>query len=432
MELKLGRNDPCHCGSGRKYKKCHLPQDEQRLAQEREAKRKEEQSQEPPLKPDEIATLMEQLAPVLPDSERAGFERLSAQLGPLLEYQERQPQIEAASETLEKYREEFLQFQKDQNAYLARVQQLFAEPRYASLRFTADEVRTALVKAGLDYRMGFNKASAPMLRKAIVSVANKERRIHMAMHLALSLPDLVNAERYMDGWIVQSSAHMTAELQKEANPFLFEMFSHGYDAILQQRDASDDAILSELGVDRDRLMKMSPAEIDALCDTFRNDPVKSARIESVIAGRFTQEDAQAVAGRLEQEVLKWLATDEAKPLLLAPSEVEPYANVLAEKWDERVKSTGTGKPTKRDFQQTFWPAVRQMAQGVFTPERKQQFVIKAKDYVSQLFSQGKKEIAASLSATLDPLDSVEPESNLFLLSLCYFSLHAYLNRLPEP
>jgi hypothetical protein len=22
-EPKLGRNDPCHCGSGRKFKKCH-------------------------------------------------------------------------------------------------------------------------------------------------------------------------------------------------------------------------------------------------------------------------------------------------------------------------------------------------------------------------------------------------------------------------
>jgi uncharacterized protein YecA (UPF0149 family) len=22
-EPKLGRNDPCHCGSGKKYKKCH-------------------------------------------------------------------------------------------------------------------------------------------------------------------------------------------------------------------------------------------------------------------------------------------------------------------------------------------------------------------------------------------------------------------------
>jgi uncharacterized protein YecA (UPF0149 family) len=23
LEPKLGRNDPCHCGSGRKFKKCH-------------------------------------------------------------------------------------------------------------------------------------------------------------------------------------------------------------------------------------------------------------------------------------------------------------------------------------------------------------------------------------------------------------------------
>ncbi len=26
--MKLGRNDPCHCGSGEKYKKCHLQKDE--------------------------------------------------------------------------------------------------------------------------------------------------------------------------------------------------------------------------------------------------------------------------------------------------------------------------------------------------------------------------------------------------------------------
>jgi hypothetical protein len=25
---KIGRNDPCHCGSGQKYKKCHLPKDD--------------------------------------------------------------------------------------------------------------------------------------------------------------------------------------------------------------------------------------------------------------------------------------------------------------------------------------------------------------------------------------------------------------------
>ncbi len=29
MPALVGRNDPCHCGSGKKYKKCHLSQDEE-------------------------------------------------------------------------------------------------------------------------------------------------------------------------------------------------------------------------------------------------------------------------------------------------------------------------------------------------------------------------------------------------------------------
>jgi hypothetical protein len=34
---QLGRNEPCHCGSGRKYKKCCLEDDASRLRSEREA-----------------------------------------------------------------------------------------------------------------------------------------------------------------------------------------------------------------------------------------------------------------------------------------------------------------------------------------------------------------------------------------------------------
>jgi uncharacterized protein YecA (UPF0149 family) len=30
---KVGRNDPCPCGSGKKYKKCHMMEDQQRDAQ---------------------------------------------------------------------------------------------------------------------------------------------------------------------------------------------------------------------------------------------------------------------------------------------------------------------------------------------------------------------------------------------------------------
>lgn len=32
----IGRNDPCHCGSGKKYKKCHLEADEKINRKERE------------------------------------------------------------------------------------------------------------------------------------------------------------------------------------------------------------------------------------------------------------------------------------------------------------------------------------------------------------------------------------------------------------
>lgn len=35
MEPNLGRNDPCHCGSGKKYKQCHLAADEAKAREER-------------------------------------------------------------------------------------------------------------------------------------------------------------------------------------------------------------------------------------------------------------------------------------------------------------------------------------------------------------------------------------------------------------
>src|SRR5207244_7867573 len=51
MNVRLGRNDPCHCGSGKKYKRCHLEQDEQR---ERDAAR------------EQVALLAHQLAETMP------------------------------------------------------------------------------------------------------------------------------------------------------------------------------------------------------------------------------------------------------------------------------------------------------------------------------------------------------------------------------
>ncbi len=32
---RLGRNDPCWCGSGKKYKRCHLEEDEKKRSKKR-------------------------------------------------------------------------------------------------------------------------------------------------------------------------------------------------------------------------------------------------------------------------------------------------------------------------------------------------------------------------------------------------------------
>lgn len=32
---QIGRNDPCWCGSGKKYKRCHLEEDEKKRSQRR-------------------------------------------------------------------------------------------------------------------------------------------------------------------------------------------------------------------------------------------------------------------------------------------------------------------------------------------------------------------------------------------------------------
>ncbi len=38
-DLRLGRNDPCWCGSGLKYKQCHLRSDERKRSASRAASR---------------------------------------------------------------------------------------------------------------------------------------------------------------------------------------------------------------------------------------------------------------------------------------------------------------------------------------------------------------------------------------------------------
>lgn len=84
VQLKdLGRNDPCHCGSGKKYKQCHLAADE---AAAREARAKAAASVEAAAPTAEAAKGAAPVAPRHPtrqpwkggNTNTRGFQKVSA------------------------------------------------------------------------------------------------------------------------------------------------------------------------------------------------------------------------------------------------------------------------------------------------------------------------------------------------------------------
>lgn len=83
----LGRNDPCHCGSKKKYKQCHLEKDEQAAREARAAAQAEaeknapvaetpKEGDKPSLKSHDKATFHEQRGRGGPNTK--GFQRASA------------------------------------------------------------------------------------------------------------------------------------------------------------------------------------------------------------------------------------------------------------------------------------------------------------------------------------------------------------------
>jgi len=61
VSKSLGRNEPCHCGSGRKYKHCCLEKDEQAEREARAKAEAEAEAEAPPAEPE--ATTRAERAP---------------------------------------------------------------------------------------------------------------------------------------------------------------------------------------------------------------------------------------------------------------------------------------------------------------------------------------------------------------------------------
>jgi hypothetical protein len=440
MNTKVGRNDPCPCGSGKKYKRCHLPLDRQRKPRVEEAQ--EEAEYIPPAIPAKpSAAFLRELVDKVPKERRAEFNDLLSRTLEVAEYMEHQEEIQAAGAALESHREEFNKLIEDEPAYLNQAQKLFEEDRFEPLRFTADDVRRAFEHVGGPPNFSMREETAKTLHTAIVFLAVKERREQWSMNLLRHLPHYVKAGRFMDAWIIQFCALATSDFVKESNAFLYEMFSYGFEAWSSEKQARDEELLLTLGMDPVRLRSMSMDEINAWLREQQADPAKKERWEAFLeANPERRQMAMAELENLEREYVTLLEREDARALLLSQGEIEPWLPALLDSWQKALENKpalADGDPaeqeTKKAFSDVIEPILGEMARNTFAPERITQLVIQLENYQREVFAGGDKRAAACLMTAINSLKKgEEPDENNFLIALCFASLRALLAAVARP
>jgi hypothetical protein len=425
--IQLDRNDPCHCGSGKKYKKCHLEADQRNRAPVRESQ--PEPGLEPmSYDPGKVATAIQRLSEQGPVQDRQAFRAILEE--PVFQYVARREEIDAATAQLEAHRAEFEKLLADVPRYSDLVRSVFSEECFAPLRFSASDVQDAFDKVGYPAMMSRDDQTVERLRAAILHIADDKCRKDLSMRLLLQVPEFVAAGRYLEAWVIQLAIYETAEKAEESNGFLFCMFSHGYDAWAVNRKAADEALLLQLGLDPKALQGMDPEKLHAWMQAQRLDPANTAMIEEVLRKNpHLQAESAANLEAMERNSAKLLEREDSRFLLLTEEETEPWYTRFCEDFNEQECSFDPESEagSRKVFDELVLPLVREMAESIFTPERIQQLLRDLKEYQSDLFKAGD---VVNSNLVLGAITYVEREDspglNTFLISLCWRSIESMI------
>ena len=261
------------------------------------------------------------------------------------------------------------------------------------------------------------------------------------MSLLLHLPDAVRAGRWVEAWLLQHCSYLTSDMPEDSNPFLFEMFSHGYEVWAEQQRRREGAVLQELGLDLDRLQSMNLEEVDAWLKERSADPATKARMEALLQANPQQRaEASATLNQMERDSVTLLEREDAAALLLSPQDLERWLPMLNERWAsiaERLPKPSRELPrdeaTTRLIGDTIWPLFGEMAGSIFTPERIRQLIAQLKTYRNERFAAGEKGVAGLTLGAITSLEREDdPAQNHFLLALCFNSLRRMSVPAPEP
>lgn len=428
--MRIGRNDSCHCGSGKKYKKCCLAGDDARAAQKRAAAPSPDQMGDFH-NPRDAAGLLERMAALAPHAQSGEMKHILDQARSLRTFMESREAIEAARQTLEAHRAEFENLMDDEAAYLKRARAVFSEEPFQMAWFTKEEVGGALKRVGYSASSMDDQRAVDSLRAAILHLADKDTRTRLSMILLGCLPGFVAAGRMIEGWIVQHCGYLLLDRPDDSNVFLFEMFSRGYDSWAAEKRASENNFLQEFGLNTDRLTSMSMDEIDAWA-AQQATPEARARIEAVFKTNPDQASmAAANIENMERDCVTILEREDALPLMVSHEELLPWVPRLQECFQNVVQglpdgvATAPNPDTARLVGDALWPVIHEMAGAIFTKERIQKLVTQLRVYRNERFDAGDKRIAGLVqSAIIFAEREIEPADNYFLHNLCFHSIRA--------
>lgn len=438
--MKIGRNDPCPCGSGKKYKRCHCGTTDSVVPENAACPISDEDDLElgleglNPAKADVMSPeYWDKMSKFLPPETRKELGPLIAQVRQYAEMESRWPQVAAAEEALEAHRAEYEKLTEHPSEFILRAEKLFAEEPFADMRFRAADIQRAFESVGFPTIQLTDKKFAAKVEKAIRFLLDDEQRKRLAHRLLCILPDYVAAGRYLDGWMIWHSADVIVETRRGAvGPFLLAMFMQGLREWELQRDQDQLAMFKEVGLSLDEIRKMGYDGVEAWMRDLMSKPETTAALERFFEARpqlraMSQEQCHAS----EEDSIRLLKRREARVLLLTPAEVEPWLKVLEQRFSELPRELTSrlesqSQPSRKDrntLADVVYSVAAEMAHAVCTPTRLDLLESQLHELRRGLASEGDENALFGIHGALIAVRSeTAAEENPFLVSLCWMSL----------
>lgn len=435
---KIGRNAPCPCGSGRKYKKCCLAADEAAARRERaeaaaaEAIPGEPEADDLPefggdvFSPGHWKLLQKQLPTSLHDE----FSPIIKHMQELADYEAKRPEIKAAHDELETYRDEYERLTQDTEAFMDRAEKLFDEPPFEVMRFSVTELERAFKAVGYPPSAGSAEFVA-FAGRVVDFLVDDDQRTVLARRLVCLVPDYVKEGRYLDAWIIQHSFILVCEPPEGGcSPFMLCMFMHGLKQWRQARDRDKHELFSQLGFDPETIRQQGYEGVDALLNNVGTwqDGLK-------VVERFLDSHSQLAAqmqGRCceaEDAAVELLQRDEGQSLLLDDAEIKPWLSPLSERiaaHPELVESALTGKKLSEQLTKVIAEVVvgvaSEMTADIFTSKRLRRLRDDIEALRKRFEHDGRDESLALSGLFMAATVSTQVAENHVLNRLCLLSL----------